>query len=215
MPTANSNSTEGKWVKSTVYATRIYTITSCAAPVLNCPASWAEVLVVTKTVDAITTLCPSGAKVQFPTPIPKLEDRVYPDSGAEKSVVSMAVHIVTEVIALIPCEKPIVATFTPPTDKPPHTADLTKHIEVPLPSQRANAAQHGEEYEGKVEPAAVSLPSTNTPTIHASATSQGLSEGGVLSSDTGAVVTAGAEKFGWGFGSTFVFAVVWVWVVFF
>ncbi|CAI4217983.1 unnamed protein product [Parascedosporium putredinis] len=54
-------------VTSTVYSTVVYTITSCALDVINCPAGWEQKIIVTRTVDSFTTVCPVNAQVTFPS----------------------------------------------------------------------------------------------------------------------------------------------------
>jgi hypothetical protein len=48
-------------VTSTFYKTSLYTVTSCAATIVNCPASLKTEVVLTKTIDAYTTVCPVTA----------------------------------------------------------------------------------------------------------------------------------------------------------
>jgi hypothetical protein len=109
----------------------VYTITSCAAGVINCPASWEKEIVVTKTVDAFTTVCPIEAEVTSPSSV---ED-AFESPPTAVPVHAAAVHIVTEVIILESCATPVVETFSPPASvSPPATHALTAvYAEPPAP----------------------------------------------------------------------------------
>jgi hypothetical protein len=129
-PPSNSTSPpEGGLVTSTVYSTTVYTVTSCAASVVNCPASWQKEIIVTQTVDAFTTVCPSGADITFPTTA-----KASPTPIASEVPIAAAVHVVTtEVIVLAPCATPVVNTFEPPTTAlPPSQHRLT--VVMPAPT---------------------------------------------------------------------------------
>ncbi|KAJ9154994.1 hypothetical protein NKR23_g2213 [Pleurostoma richardsiae] len=102
---AASGSGEDELVTSTVYATTVYTVTSCAATVVNCPASLQQEVVVTKTVEAFTTVCPATATISAPTS----------SSSAASTGSGVVVHVVTDVVVLVPCSSPIVETYVPPS----------------------------------------------------------------------------------------------------
>lgn len=107
-------------VTSTVYSTTEYTITSCAASVVNCPASWEKHIVVTKTVDAYTTVCPAGASITIPT------TTATPSSTPQVA----AVHVITELIVLSKIQ-PVAETFIEPTTKKPSPHEVTAVIAAP------------------------------------------------------------------------------------
>ncbi|KAF7557724.1 hypothetical protein G7Z17_g410 [Cylindrodendrum hubeiense] len=103
---------------STVYSTTVYTITSCAASVINCPASWAQEIVVTKEVVAYTTICPVTEEQTLPTTTstPEAIKKVTITKGVTASV----------------CPTPIVHTFVSPSGvEPPAVKTRTITIHVP------------------------------------------------------------------------------------
>lgn len=121
-------------VTSTVYSTTVYTITSCAATVVNCPASYQQEIIVTKTVDAYTTVCPATAVVTYPSS--STISTTTPTVALSTAPVVAAVNVVTQVIVLSTCPTPIVDTFVPPSALPTlsqHlvTGSLTGSLTVP------------------------------------------------------------------------------------
>ncbi|KAH8204252.1 hypothetical protein TruAng_001538 [Truncatella angustata] len=103
-PTGTATTTYGsELVTSTVKSTAYYTITSCAASVANCPASYQSEQTVVKTIDVYTTVCPITASLTAPAS--------YSSSAAAQSS-SADFTIVTDVTTLVPCSS--TATFTPP-----------------------------------------------------------------------------------------------------
>ena len=123
-------------VTSTVFSTTVYTITSCAADVINCPASWEQQIIVTRTVNSFTTVCPSGAEVTFPAEVPSAAPSSQaagsPSNASEDDAVAY-VHIITDLVVLVPCETPIVNSFVEPTTRKPPTQH-TIMFEEPLAS---------------------------------------------------------------------------------
>ncbi|TPX15560.1 uncharacterized protein E0L32_004258 [Thyridium curvatum] len=114
VPTANGSSVD--LVTSTLYTTATYTLTACAANVVNCPADLASQVVVTRTVDVLTTVCPVGATI------------TAPPAAAASPVQSVAeVHkaVITDVVTLVPCKTPVVETFVAPSPSPTATASAT------------------------------------------------------------------------------------------
>lgn len=113
-PGANSSTSAGgdDLVTSTVSTTTVYTITSCAASVVNCPASYQSEILVTQTVDIYTTVCPASANITLPA---------TPTSTAiaEPTTAAAVVHIITDVVVLVPCATPVVETFAPPSSIAP------------------------------------------------------------------------------------------------
>ncbi|KAM0431291.1 hypothetical protein ACHAPT_005262 [Fusarium lateritium] len=96
-------------VTSTVSSTHVYTITSCAASVVNCPARYTQ-KVVTSTVVSSTYVCPAT------------------DSGAVPATTSVSssnsalapVTTITETLTtIVPCKERTTSTFHPPTNSPP------------------------------------------------------------------------------------------------
>ncbi|KAH8169608.1 hypothetical protein LIA77_10152 [Sarocladium implicatum] len=104
VPRGNSSvtSAEPELITTTIYPTTEYVITSCAASVINCPASWERTIVVTKTLDAYTTVCPAGASVTVP---PQRETASIDEGEAP------VVHVITEVFHLHKLKTPAVHTF--------------------------------------------------------------------------------------------------------
>jgi chitinase len=58
VPVTTPPASSGEWTTSTVYSTTVYTITSCAASVTNCPAKGS---VTTEVIPLYTTVCPVTA----------------------------------------------------------------------------------------------------------------------------------------------------------
>jgi hypothetical protein len=113
---------EPELVTTVIYPTTEYVITRCAANVMNCPGSMESKIVVTKTLDAYTTVCPPGAKVTVPPrPISK-----------EPPVI----HIISEVVHLHKLETPIVHTYHETSAEKP-TADRVTVAEVASTSSKA------------------------------------------------------------------------------
>lgn len=107
-------------VTSTIYSTAVYTLTSCAANVVNCPASYQKEVVVTQTVNAFTTVCPATAQI---TSLPE----------ADSTIKVFAAPITTgDVVLLTPAATPIVNTFVPPTG-------TVAHVVGALATQKAAA----------------------------------------------------------------------------
>jgi hypothetical protein len=130
-------------VTSTLYSTTMYTITSCAASVVNCPASWEKEIVVTQTVDSFTTVCPPGADVAFPSSSKTVEAAAAPTLPAGATPNAATVHVITEVIVLTPCSTPIVETFVPPTTPLPHAQhEVVVLLPAPTTSSLAVAIKY-------------------------------------------------------------------------
>lgn len=131
LPQGNSSHTPGEpeLVTTVIFPTTEYVITSCEANVINCPASFEKKIVVTKTLDAYTTICPPGASVTVP-----------PQHGsASMDVADVAVvHVITELVHLHKLKKPIVHTFHAPALEKP-TADRISVAEVALTSSTVPA----------------------------------------------------------------------------
>ncbi|KAK9783547.1 hypothetical protein SCAR479_00106 [Seiridium cardinale] len=108
--TSVSNSSDGgALVTSTIYSTTEYTLTSCAASVVNCPVSYQKEVTVTQTIDAFTTVCPASAQITA-SPSSSLT------ATTGRATTPTAVYILTEqVVLLTPCATPVTNTFTPPS----------------------------------------------------------------------------------------------------
>lgn len=108
-PVANSSAPTGgdDMVTSTIYATSVYTITSCAAGVVNCPASYQKEILVTQTVDVYTTVCPVSANITLPT--------TTSTNAVAVPTAAAIVHVITDVVVLVPCPTPLIETFAPPS----------------------------------------------------------------------------------------------------
>lgn len=120
-------------VTSTVYTTTVYTITSCAANVVNCPASYQQEILVTQTVDVYTTVCPATALVTAPSSISSAAPAAPASSPGQTTTAT--VHIITDVVVLVPCANPIVESFVPATTiVPPAIHQVTGTVYAVLPS---------------------------------------------------------------------------------
>lgn len=100
-------------ITSTVRSTATYTYTSCAASVVNCPASYQSEQTVVKTVDVYTTVCPVTASLTAPASYSTSSSTVPKPTSSD-------VTVVTEVTSLVPCSS--TGTFTPPAGVTPYPA---------------------------------------------------------------------------------------------
>jgi hypothetical protein len=105
--TATSSSGSGSgsgsdMVTSTITATAIYTVTSCAVAVPNCPASLTQ-KIVTSTVEVYTTVCPATATGGMPSST-YVPGAVHTPSGTPVSVT--------------PCATPSTTTYSVPSNAP-------------------------------------------------------------------------------------------------
>ncbi|KAH7150170.1 hypothetical protein B0J13DRAFT_673892 [Dactylonectria estremocensis] len=120
VPGKYSNTTAGvsDFHTSTVYSTKVYTITSCAASVINCPATWRQEIVVTKEIELYTTVCPITETQTVPV--------VATTSRVPRNIT------LTNGTPVPACPTPIINTFVPPADRSP-PAERTKTIFVHVP----------------------------------------------------------------------------------
>jgi hypothetical protein len=128
-------------VTSTLYTTTVYTVTSCAASVVNCPASYQQEILVTRTVDVYTTVCPASAVITLPSSITHAAPSASATSLGPTTVAT--VHIITDVVVLVPCASPIVETFVPATTiVPPIVQQITATVYAvgPYSSPSASSA---------------------------------------------------------------------------
>ncbi|KAF5700730.1 hypothetical protein FGLOB1_10610 [Fusarium globosum] len=95
-------------VTSTVTSTHVYTITSCAASVINCPARYTQ-KVVTSTVIESTYVCPATET-----------GAVSATTTAHSTKVHVPVTTITDTLTtIVPCKTRTTKTFHPPTTPPP------------------------------------------------------------------------------------------------
>lgn len=106
---------DGSDVTSTVTSTHVYTITSCAASVVNCPARYTQ-KVITSTVVSSTYICPAGSS-----------GAVSESASAPQSTSTPAsVTTVTDTLVTItPCSERSTKTFHAPTNSPPPAPTVT------------------------------------------------------------------------------------------
>jgi len=122
-PLGNSSAPYYPTGGSAVYSTITYAITSCAANIVNCPASYQQEITVTKTVTAHVTADPPPYPTSTPAPV---------------------VHIITDVVVLVPCTEPIVETFAPPTGKnTPVIHQITATVVPAYPSSSPISKAYG------------------------------------------------------------------------
>ncbi|KAM6511387.1 hypothetical protein FALCPG4_016393 [Fusarium falciforme] len=96
-------------VTSTVHSTHVYTITSCAASVVNCPARYTQ-KVVTSTVVSTTYVCPATQSGAVPATT----------SASPPKSTPVPVSTITETLTtIVPCKERTTSTFHPPTNSPP------------------------------------------------------------------------------------------------
>lgn len=95
-------------VTSTVTSTHVYTITSCAASVINCPARYTQ-KVVTSTVIESTYVCPATETGAVPA-----------TTTTHSTKVHVPVTTITDTLTtIVPCKTRTTKTFHPPTTPPP------------------------------------------------------------------------------------------------
>ncbi|KAF5606278.1 hypothetical protein FPCIR_79 [Fusarium pseudocircinatum] len=95
-------------ITSTVTSTHVYTITSCAASVINCPARYTQ-KVVTSTIIESTYVCPATETGAVPA-----------TTTAHSTKVHVPVTTITDTLTtIVPCKTRTTKTFHPPTTPPP------------------------------------------------------------------------------------------------
>ncbi|KAH8910316.1 hypothetical protein BR93DRAFT_957275 [Coniochaeta sp. PMI_546] len=143
-PLTNSSTAAGgdDLVTSTVYTTTVFTVTSCAASVVNCPASYQKEVLVTQTIDVYTTVCPATAIVTQPSSISSAAPSASTTSSGETSTAT--VHIITDVVVLVPCASPVIETFVPASTIIPvtvHQVTATVYAVAPYSSSSSSSSQ--------------------------------------------------------------------------
>ncbi|PTD07270.1 hypothetical protein FCULG_00005986 [Fusarium culmorum] len=112
---AHGNGTYGD-VTRTIKSTKVYTITSCAASVINCPARYTQ-KVVTSTIIESTYVCPAT------------ETGAVPAMTTSAHTAPVPVTTITDTLTtIVPCKTRTTKTFQPPTNSP---------LLPPSPSSRA------------------------------------------------------------------------------
>ncbi|KAI0847622.1 glycoside hydrolase superfamily [Daldinia vernicosa] len=174
-PTGSASTTE--YTTSTVYSTTVYTVTSCAPSVTNCPARGS---VVTETIALYTTVCPvteTQKPTQTPTAVPYTSTiystRISTITKCPASVTNCPVgSVTTETIAI---ETTIVPTTVETTAETKPTASGVASYPVAGGSQYHQASSSNDVQtaavssypspSNDVQTAAVSsYPAVNTPT---------------------------------------------------
>jgi hypothetical protein len=103
---ARGNGTTGD-VTRTLTSTHVYTVTSCAASVINCPARYTQ-KVVTSTIIESTYVCPAT------------ETGAVPAMTTAHTKVPVPVTTITDTLTtVVPCKTLTTSTFKPPTIAPP------------------------------------------------------------------------------------------------
>ncbi|KAM0359871.1 hypothetical protein ACHAPY_006261 [Fusarium culmorum] len=103
---AHGNGTYGD-VTRTIKSTKVYTITSCAASVINCPARYTQ-KVVTSTIIESTYVCPAT------------ETGAVPAMTTSAHTAPVPVTTITDTLTtIVPCKTRTTKTFQPPTNSPP------------------------------------------------------------------------------------------------
>ncbi|KAJ4128905.1 hypothetical protein NW768_007428 [Fusarium equiseti] len=104
-PSVHGNGTIGD-VTRTLTSTQVYTVTSCAASVINCPARYTQ-KVVTSTIIKSTYVCPATE-----TGVPAMTTATH---AAPKPCTTITDTLTT----VVPCKTRKTKTFQPPTTPPP------------------------------------------------------------------------------------------------
>ncbi|CAG7556327.1 unnamed protein product [Fusarium equiseti] len=104
-PSVHGNGTIGD-VTRTLTSTQVYTVTSCAASVINCPARYTQ-KVVTSTIIKSTYVCPATE-----TGVPAMTTATH---AAPKPCTTITDTLTT----IVPCKTRKTKTFQPPTTAPP------------------------------------------------------------------------------------------------
>ncbi|KAM0228437.1 hypothetical protein ACHAPO_010770 [Fusarium lateritium] len=111
---AHGNGTVGD-VTRTLTSTHVYTVTSCAASVINCPARYTQ-KVVTSTIIESTYVCPAT------------ETGAVPAMTTSTHAVPVPVTTITDTLTtVVPCKTRTTKTFQPPTT--PHPAPTVTIVE--------------------------------------------------------------------------------------
>ncbi|KAK7414958.1 hypothetical protein QQX98_006283 [Neonectria punicea] len=160
-------------VTSTVTSTHVYTITSCAASVVNCPARYTQ-KVITSTVVSSTYVCPAGSNGIVSTKA---------SSTAYASVTTIKTDTLT---TIVPCKERTTSTFHAPTNVSPPaptvtivnrttvcpvtegTAKTTKvpHNTAGVPSATVSVPEVSKTPVSEYSVPAASKPAKSTPVVH-------------------------------------------------
>ncbi|RYP78090.1 hypothetical protein DL771_000783 [Monosporascus sp. 5C6A] len=106
---------------STVYSTKVYTITSCAPEVSNCPASIGQVT--TEVVAISTTVCPVTEVADEETPSPAPKGSYSTTAVTFSNTFGSSVVVVTSTVSFIdtPAPRPQPTTTAPGTTSVPQS----------------------------------------------------------------------------------------------
>ncbi|OAA54989.1 hypothetical protein SPI_08493 [Niveomyces insectorum RCEF 264] len=113
------------------FTTTTYTITSCAASAVNCPTAYQREVVVTKTV------------------------AVRPVANTPKASAVTAAVAVVDVVVLVPCATPVVATFIPP-----HAAETAAAVKAVALAAGSGASYQNSTSRGAASPTTPSYTKT-------------------------------------------------------
>ncbi|KAJ4258016.1 hypothetical protein NW762_008153 [Fusarium torreyae] len=104
----SGNGTQTGDITSTLTSTHVYTVTSCAASVINCPARYTQ-KIVTSTIISSTYVCPATESGAAPA-----------TTTAHSTKVPVPVTTITDTLTtIVPCKTRTTSTFQPPTNAPP------------------------------------------------------------------------------------------------
>ncbi|KAM5349682.1 hypothetical protein ACJ41O_006187 [Fusarium nematophilum] len=146
-------------VTSTVSSTHIYTITSCAASVVNCPASYTQ-KVITSTIVSSTYVCPaSEATLSFWT------------SASHSTTEPVSVTTVTDTFTtIVPCSERTTSTFHPPTNSPPPapTVTIVDRTTVCPGTEKTHQSTEANQVPSSSLVAATTAPTVETPHVPSS-----------------------------------------------
>ncbi|KAH8879867.1 hypothetical protein GQ53DRAFT_849339 [Thozetella sp. PMI_491] len=182
----DSSGNGGDLVTSTVYTTSVYTITSCAANVVHCPASYQSEIVVTQTIDLFTTVCPLSATI---TALPAGASTAAAAATTTPEVIhKLVVTSITDMVVLVPCTSPVVQTFTPPTTQLapvlPTAGASVPFVAAPVaaPSSSAPSSNRNSTYSSKTANISPTSSTTTTAGVSAKATIVAAGAGRVVGS---------------------------------
>jgi len=161
-------------VTSTITTTAVYTVTSCAITVPNCPASMTQ-KIVTSTVDVYTTICPATMTSAA-------------SSSSIYSSASIPAPTGTPVI-ITPCPTPTTSTYTAPSDvpTPAPTVTIVENTTVCPETQTGGAAT--KPTSGAAQPTGIYVGKPTGPAVGS------YTQVGPLSTGTGAPAPVGTGSY--------------------
>lgn len=153
------------FVTSTVYSENVYTLTSCAANVVNCPTSYQKEIIFTQTTDVFTTICTASARLTKPPLEP--EHKTTPPqqpTTAYKSAV--------EIVLLTSLATPIKSTFMPPSSTAAVMLAAINTVDI---ASTTTSVSHAITSSGWKNSSSVTLPLVSTSLPQPSGTVKGVS----------------------------------------